>query len=313
MVNMQETEVQAYLELVQELLNYPRGAEQDLLAKKPDLVNEKLVETLLTVIQDFTDQNNPEMVSTIEWLIDLTKNLVISLGLNISNVTDKQWLFLLKILELVYDSSGNGNPLLVYPLLEQNLDLLNDGIGKAIKSWGYWQYCQSSTSNRINQDLTAMLIGMFGYLMQEFTLGDKAQNLEISIKCYQLSAQFFTNTNAETWCVTLGRLAFVYSKRLMGDRSKNMEASIDCCRLALKKVTKDNAPQIWADIQNNLAISYSQRILGNIEDNLEIAIACHESALKIRTEKSCQLSGRKLKIILDLRIFIKKEEIEKTI
>jgi hypothetical protein len=70
---MPEAEQQVYLELVQELLNCSQGQEQELLAMKPELVNEQLVEALLLVAE--------RREQDVAWLRGFSQNLATQLGL----------------------------------------------------------------------------------------------------------------------------------------------------------------------------------------------------------------------------------------
>ncbi len=65
----------AYLELVQTLLECPQHQEDRVLDANPGLVDEGLVKALLDEATRLKLENNPERVSSIEWLVDFAKEL----------------------------------------------------------------------------------------------------------------------------------------------------------------------------------------------------------------------------------------------
>ena len=88
---------------------------------------------------------------------------------------EEYWSFLREVLETISDS--NGDPQVIYPLLEQNLDKLND----------YFAYIMPTLSTAMLSDLGdireyyAVMLSHFSSLIQQFPLGNKANNMEISI------------------------------------------------------------------------------------------------------------------------------------
>ena len=95
--------------------------------------------------------------------------------------------FLLNILQSVSDS--NSDPNVVYPLLQQNLTLLNDRLIEVLNVWVRSTYAQV---HRTAQKSIARTLSNFGDLIQEFPLGNKAVNMELSIVCYVLALEIFT-------------------------------------------------------------------------------------------------------------------------
>ena len=115
-------------------------------------------------------------------------------------------------------------------------------------------------------------------------LGNRADNLEQAIQCYQLALSVRTReAYPEQWATTQLNLAGAYQTRNTGDRSANVEESIECYRLALSVYTRDAYPEDWAMTQMNLAVAYSERIRGERAANVEDAIECYRLALSVRT------------------------------
>jgi tetratricopeptide (TPR) repeat protein len=291
MVQMPDTEQQVYWELVHELLNYPQGERQQLLAARPELVNEKLVETMLTVAQRRRAQDGAAAESTVELLVGLAQDIAAHLGLELGgDDTGAQLRFLMEVLQSIDDSDVN--PQEVYPLLQQNLALLNaEMIARlndwASKTWTEIDLLPNGTAERDVQESIAMTVGNFGDLMQQFPLGDKAVNMELSIACYTLALAVFTvEEDARTCGAIQNSLAVAYSNRIIGDKAQNLEIAIAGYTSALTIRTKQNFPLGWAATLNNRAIAYRNRIVGDKAQNLETAIAGYTSALTIRTKQN---------------------------
>ncbi|WP_323227475.1 tetratricopeptide repeat protein [Spirulina sp. 06S082] len=133
----------------------------------------------------------------------------------------------------------------------------------------------------------AVLFSVFGAFIQEFPLGNRQLNLELSITASQLVLKIFTRKAfPEDWAATQNNLANAYSNRIRGERADNLEQAIAAYELALQVRTREAFPENWAATQNNLAIAYSDRIRGERADNLEQAIAAYELALQITTREA---------------------------
>jgi CHAT domain-containing protein len=115
-------------------------------------------------------------------------------------------------------------------------------------------------------------------------LGERAENLEQAIACYQEALKVRTfDAFLVDWAATQNNLANAYCDRILGERAENLEQAIACYQEALKVHIPDAFPQQWAMTQNNLGIAYYNRIRGERAENLEQAIACYQEALKVRT------------------------------
>ncbi|NES21238.1 MAG: tetratricopeptide repeat protein, partial [Symploca sp. SIO3E6] len=187
--------------------------------------------------------------------------------------------FLLEVLQAIADS--NGNPQVVYPLLQANLDKLDDGLTQIVQVWAKQTLAEAEPQQA--QSITVDLV-TFGNRMQQFPLGSKASNLETAIACYQNALQIYTREAfPEDWAMTQNNLAVAYNNRIRGEKADNLEDAIACYQNALQIRTREAFPEDWAMTQNNLATAYSDRILGEKADNLENAIACCQNALQIYT------------------------------
>jgi tetratricopeptide (TPR) repeat protein len=128
---------------------------------------------------------------------------------------------------------------------------------------------------------------LFGNLIQQFPLGNRMLNLELSIAAYELALQVRTREAfPENWAGTQNNLGAAYRNRIRGERAENLEKAIAAYELALQVRTREAFPHDWAMAQNNLGTAYSDRIRGERAENLEKAIAAYELALQVYTREA---------------------------
>jgi tetratricopeptide (TPR) repeat protein len=133
----------------------------------------------------------------------------------------------------------------------------------------------------------ARFFGIFGNLIQQFPLGNRMLNLELSIAAYELALQVRTReVFPQDWARTQNNLGEAYRNRIPGERAENLEKAITAYELALQVRTREVFPQDWARTQNNLGEAYRNRIPGERAENLEKAIAAYELALRVRTREA---------------------------
>ena len=133
----------------------------------------------------------------------------------------------------------------------------------------------------------AQFFEMFGALIQQFPLGDRMLNLELSITAHQLALRVYTREAfPEDWATIQNNLGAAYRNRIRGNRAENLEQSIAACELALQVYTREAFPEKWAMTQNNLGNAYGDRIRGDRAENLEQSITAYELALQVRTREA---------------------------
>ncbi|MCG6138905.1 MAG: tetratricopeptide repeat protein [Nostoc sp. LLA-1] len=116
--------------------------------------------------------------------------------------------------------------------------------------------------------------------------GDKAENIEIAIACYQAATKVFIQINyLQAWADVKNNLGLAYLERIQENKKQNIELAILAFEEACKVFTKEAFPNEWATTQNNLGITYLDRIFGNRLENLELAIICLQKSLKIFTKE----------------------------
>jgi tetratricopeptide (TPR) repeat protein len=292
---MDEQKQQVYLQFIQELLTSETGQEAEILAGHQNLVDEGLVMMALTVARMLEERDGQKAELTVLRLMGFAQDLAEQLGLvwqnyqqdlgsnerGMSNDFEVQQQFLSDVLLSV--DQNNGDSQVIYPLLRENLGLLNNDMVEVLRDWASSIFAEVEEDDKKS---IAMVIGNFSVLIGNFPLGNKAVNMELSIAGYEILLEVFTVTESpEIWAQTQNNLASSYSRRIKGDRTENQEKAIAVYESALQIRNKDNFPIQWATTQDNLASAYSQRIKGDRAENLEKAIAGYQAVLEIYTKE----------------------------
>ncbi|MBD2065985.1 tetratricopeptide repeat protein [Leptolyngbya sp. FACHB-671] len=199
-----------------------------------------------------------------------------------SSSSDIELGFLAEILQAIQDSDGNAQEL--YPILESNLDKLDDTLTQQLHIWAI-TIIPKLTRNEVQ--CTAANIANFSTIIRQFPLGNKDCNIEIAIVGYEIVAQVFTREAfPEQWAMLRNNLGVAYLDRIRGIKAENIELAIACFQAALAVYTRETFPTDWAKIQNNLGTAYSNRIWGERAENLEQTITCFQAALQVYTRES---------------------------
>ncbi|HBL61698.1 MAG TPA: hypothetical protein DDZ80_25750 [Cyanobacteria bacterium UBA8803] len=197
-------------------------------------------------------------------------------------ISDRQFQFFSQV--LLATAESNGNPQVVYSLLQANLDLLDDNFAPVFRELA------TITLSKVEQDKahsTASHILNFSNLIQQFSLGRRAINLEIAIAGYEAISKVFTRESFPTdWALTQNNLGAAYNNRIRGERADNIERAIAAYNTAFSVYTHDLFPYEWARTQNNLGTAYNNRIRGERAENIERAIDAYNAALLVRTRES---------------------------
>ncbi len=271
-----EQRIKAYVGLIEQLLGCSQGQEAELLQANAELVDAGLLEEMERVAVHLESQGD----SDAKWLRGFAAQLSQALGLETANSTGTEDAarFLLETLQLVAENQGNTQQ--VYAVWAQQQERLNLEL-LAVMPQVMARLFTGEAEQRIF--VAAVLVG-FGNLIQQFPLGTRWLNLELSIEAYQLALQVRTpDAFPEEWATTQNNLALAYKNRIRGEGADNLEQAITACQLALQVRTPDAFPEEWATTQNNLALAYKNRIRGDRAENLEQAIAAYQLALKVYT------------------------------
>ncbi|WP_148292061.1 tetratricopeptide repeat protein, partial [Planktothrix agardhii] len=274
---MNEQRLNAYLTLINNLLTCPSGEESQILQDNQELLDQDFLQILLAISQQLQEAGRQ---AEAEYLINLAEQL--SAWLDNTNSPEDYYNFLMEVLEAVSDS--NGNPQIVYPLFQQNLDKLDENLAYILTNWATAQFKEVSLEEAT---YIAADIGNFANLIAEFPLGSRKNNLEISIAAYQATLEIRTRAAfPEDWAMIQNNLAVAYCYRIKGEKAENIEQAIAFYQAALEIYTREAFPEDWAQTQNNLAAAYCYRIKGEKAENIEQAIAFYQAALEIRTREA---------------------------
>ena len=265
-----------YLELIEKLMSCPSGTEAEILRKNQDLIDTQFVLTLSQVagiMAEIGEQKASEFLQSIA--TPLAKGLKNSLppSLPSQNYLD----FLGEVLRTISNTGGNAK--VVYPLFAANLDKLNTHFAQVMEDWvkETVQKAQPAIAHSVLVDIVN-----FSVLIQQFSLGNKAENLEIAIKGYQVALAYFNREDyPEEWAGTQNNLGNALVDRITGDGAENLDESIKCYELALEIYQHDTFPEDWAMTQNNLGTAYKSRQNGDKAENLEVAIQHYFAALDV--------------------------------
>lgn len=279
---MDEKRLQAYFDIINQLLANASSDEEEetTLNASPEYVDAGLVETMIEVGRGLSEEGNEDAA---EFLISAATQLADALGLSLSDFSaENQGDLLIQVLLVTEETEGN--PEVVYPLLQNNLELLDDKFAEVLRNWGIDAISQSSLEQA--EDIAAT-IGIFSSLIQEFPLGKRVDNLEIAIAGYEVVSSVFTSSNyPEQWAATQYNLGNAYCDRIRGQKAENIEKAIYCFNAALQVYSRETYPYEWAMIQNNLATAYSNRVKEDKTENINKAIHHYEAALQIHTQQA---------------------------
>jgi CHAT domain-containing protein len=274
---MDEQRLEAYINLIEQLLNCPNGEESEILNDNSELVDAGLLEVMTLRAEQLEANDNQNHAD----FLRLLGSQPVEVLAIFANPQFQDYLqFLAEVLQATNESEDN--PQVVYPLLAANQDKLDDNFIAALQNWAKATLPKVEPSQARS---IAIDIGKFGNLIQQFPLGNKAANMEISLACYEIMLTIFTrHSHAEAWAQTQNNLGTAYINRIQGDTADNIEKAIASFQYALEVRTKDAFPNDWAMTQNNLGAAYRNRIQGDTADNIEKAIASYEYALEVRTK-----------------------------
>ncbi|MGB6300681.1 MAG: hypothetical protein WBF90_31520 [Rivularia sp. (in: cyanobacteria)] len=258
---------EAYGNLIDALLDCDSDEEvSQILDANRDLIDAGLQQIMLEVAEDLRTQGDLDKSN---FLMNIVEKLMGVRG----NIYDSQLNFLKEVLQATQES--NSNPQVVYRLLKENLNLLDDNFAQVLRDWTD-QFPNLETE--LVQNIAAV-VGDFSSLIAQFSSSNKATNLEIAIAGYEAILNVFTSQAfPEKWATTQMNLGRAYFYRIQGDGAENVEQAILCYQNALKVYNQEQFPQEWVDIQNNLATVYNQRIREDRLKNLKSAIDCYKKA-----------------------------------
>ncbi|MBD2255382.1 hypothetical protein H6G14_29650, partial [Nostoc parmelioides FACHB-3921] len=229
---MNEQRLQAYYQLIQNLLDCPSGEEPEILAANTELLDADFVQVVGLAAEHFAQQGEENRAN---WLRNLATYLTTPETHPITKADIETYSpFILEVLRATAES--NGNPQVIYLLLAANTDKLNRIFAELLRRWA------TNTLAEAEQDTAtsiANVIGNFSNLIQQFPLGSKANNMEIAITGYEIIQSIYNRPAfPEKWATIQNNLATAYSDRILGNRGENLEKAIAAYSAALEVYTR---------------------------------------------------------------------------
>lgn len=276
-----------YYRLINHLLTCRDGEEPKILMAHPDLIDDGLVEAIKQISTMMSQQGNQNLA---DYLIHIAKHLPNApFFKSATTATDatksaSQRANSVKIPPLLDEIcktiiESQGNPQVVYSLLQANKDKLDEKFVQQIHNWAFSTLPNAKPETA---EMVATVISDFSTLICQFPLGKRDINLEIAITGYEVAATIFTREAfPQEWANIQTNLAPAYRHRIRGNRADNQENAIVACNNALLIYTRDDFSEKWATLQNNLGLIYTDRITGEKAENIEKSISCYETALKV--------------------------------
>ena len=276
--------MEAYIKLIEQLLNCPNGEESEILNANRDLLDAELLQVMVQVAEQFEADGEQDAA---EFLRDLKSQLAEFLEISenpnsVYQLSQDYVEFLAEVLQATAESNGNSE--VIYPILQANLNKLDNNFIAVLQNWAEAKLSQVESSVA---EYIARVIAHFSELIQNFPLDNKMMNVEIAIVGYEICLKIFTyDSYPEIWAAIQNNFALAYSTRISGDRAENEEKAIAGYENALLVHTREAFPAKWAGIQNNLGISYWGRISGDRAENEEKAISAFQNALQVHTREA---------------------------
>ncbi|WP_293075218.1 hypothetical protein [Okeania sp. SIO3B5] len=182
------------------------------------------------------DENLPYSQNFAAWLE--AKLLIPDLNIPINETLP----FLLEALQVTGESEGDTQK--IYPLIVENLDLLEPHLIYVLRKWAnqvFPHICQ----NRATTIASALV--NFGRIIWALPDGDSDVNLEIALACCELALKVFNfNDFPYEWAIVNNNLAVIYQTRCYGNYTHNLIKSLEHYLQARLVFPEQNLPQEWA-------------------------------------------------------------------
>jgi len=248
---MEPSRQQAYLALIQQLLQCPSGEEPAVLESHQDLLDAEFLGTCEQVAQMLEERGDQ---NTALWLRNLAAQLgeVIAAG-GSGGGAEQQGAFLMQLLQTI--SECQGNPQVVYPLLRANLPVINQDLATQLNRW--WEGVLTRADREHLQGLAAV-VGELGNLFAQFPLGNPGLNKQIAIAAYANALRVRTEAELpQAWATTNNNLGTAYSA--LAPFSANPAEQIEKAIAAYA-----NALRVMDPVQRSTDCLRTSRNLGNL-------------------------------------------------
>ncbi|MCL2927628.1 MAG: hypothetical protein O4861_04160 [Trichodesmium sp. St16_bin4-tuft] len=152
--------------------------------------------------------------------------------------------FLLEALELT--SNSQGDPQTVYPLIAENLDLLEPHFIYILRKWAR-QTFPNISQNRAT--IIANTLVNFAGIIWALPEGDSDVNLEIALACCELALEvYYLDKFPEQWAIVHNNLTIIYQSRCYGVPAHNLIKSLEHYQKANLVFFRQRFPKKWTDL-----------------------------------------------------------------
>ncbi|MDB9435024.1 CHAT domain-containing tetratricopeptide repeat protein [Microcystis aeruginosa] len=277
---MNEARIEAYLTLIQALLQCENGQEPALLEANAELVDAGLV-AVMEQYAGFLEQQGDSNEG--RWLLNMAQQLEQILEPPRDN-QDPYISFLQTLLQTIAENPGNRQA--IYPLLDNNLHLLDENLVNLLRAWG------NDTKEQASPEETyglGVLLYRLADAFSRFTKGNPLINLAIAVYGYEFCAATERQPGLERDLAgTLNNLgnAYLTQAELGKEPVANLERAIAAYTEATTIYRQPGLERDLASTLTNLGVAYvTQAELGKEPvANLERAIAAYNEATTIRRQ-----------------------------
>jgi tetratricopeptide (TPR) repeat protein len=281
-----EERQRAYVALIDKLLLGAREKANAILTAQRELVDEGLVEMMGRYAESMRQIGKQDAAAFLE---DCGKQITAFLRQQADDgstfsPSGEQEAFLIQL--LLTTANSQGDPKIVYPLLQANLPLLNLELEKLLNRW--WEGVLARSEQDQKQALATVLVSL-GNFLNQFPIGSHGTNQENAIAAYRNALRVYTEAELPQDYAKINYnlgLAYRALARFSANPREQIENAIAACRNALRVYTEAEQPQEYAMTNNNLGNAYCDLapFCANPREQIENAIAAHCNALRVRTE-----------------------------
>jgi CHAT domain-containing protein len=277
---MDEEKIQTYLELIQALFRCENGQEaSSILQANPDLVDRGLME-VMGQLADYLEQRGED--NNAGWL----RNMAQQLGQYLQAPQNDQNAYLTFLQTLLQTIAETQDTQVIYPLLQNNLHLLDETFLNLLQAWV--NQAQAASTPEETRQLGSFLYRL-AYIFHEFPFGNPLINLAIAVWGYEFCAATQHQPGLERdLASTLNNLGVAYltQAQLGREPEANLQKAIAAYTDAATIRRQPGLERDLAGTLTNLGNAYlTQAELGREpEANLQKAIAAYTDAATIRRQ-----------------------------
>lgn len=221
---MDKQRSQAYLTLIQKLLDCPDGQVREVLQAHSELVDPGFVQAVVQAALSFQQQGDG---MTAEWLQRVAMHLADSLGLGMQSrpqpdiFSENAEPFIFKIFQRIEEAQSAEE---VHEFLTANQAKLTPELLVSLPDVAVTLLSRADDDQR--RDIAAV-ITIFGDLIQRFSCCQYWLSMELAIVAYEQVLTVTTQVDMPVdWARIVNKLATAYRSRICGDRSENVEWAV---------------------------------------------------------------------------------------